>query len=124
MQKNPQRFYSGRLPRIAVATLIVWTANAGSGFPQAVQAPDNQQAQAPSQAKIYSLTDLEYLLGPIALYPDPLLTLILTASTFPLQIVQADRWLEANASAAKQGDFSGVDGMPWGLFGASPDALP
>ncbi len=113
MQRNQHRFCSGRLSRIAVATLIAWTTNAGPGFPQAVQPPDNQQSQAPSQAKIYSLTDLEYLLGPIALYPDPLLTLILRASAFPLQIVLADRWLASNASAAKQGDFSGVDSMPW-----------
>src|SRR5262249_23787014 len=77
------------------------------------QPPASQQTPAQPQAKIYSLTDLEYLLGPIALYPDPLLTLILTASAFPLQIVQADRWLIDNADAAKQGDFSRVDSMPW-----------
>ena len=113
VRKKQNRFCSGRLSRIAVAVLIAWQTAVESGFAQVTQPSDSQQPQAQSQAKIYSLTDLEYLLGPIALYPDPLLTLILTASAFPLQVVQADRWLIDNASAAKQGDFSQVDGMPW-----------
>ena len=56
-------------------------------------------------------TGLAHLLGPIALYPDPLLTLVLTASAFPLQIVQADRWIVDNSDAVKQNDFTKVDGM-------------
>ncbi len=39
---------------------------------------------------------LETLVGPIALYPDDLLSIILPASTYPLQIVEADRWLREN----------------------------
>ncbi|MEI6335674.1 MAG: DUF3300 domain-containing protein [Methylococcaceae bacterium] len=40
------------------------------------------------------LTDLESLVAPIALYPDPLLAELLVASTYPLEVVQASRWLE------------------------------
>ena len=57
-------------------------------------------------------TALVHLLGPIALYPDTLLTLVLTASAFPLQIVQADRWIVDNSDAVKQNDFTKVDSMP------------
>jgi hypothetical protein len=39
---------------------------------------------------------LQTLLAPIALYPDALLAQILPASTYPLQIVLAQRWLQAN----------------------------
>ncbi|MDH3374463.1 MAG: DUF3300 domain-containing protein, partial [Gammaproteobacteria bacterium] len=39
--------------------------------------------------------ELEELVGPIALYPDDLLAIVLPASTFPLQIVEAARFLEA-----------------------------
>lgn len=87
-------------------------------FAQAEQAPA-QLPRVPEQAPqkpdkpIYSLTDLEYLLGPIALYPDPLLAILLPATAFPLQIVQADRWLVANPNAVERGDFSQVDAMPW-----------
>ncbi len=42
-----------------------------------------------------SAAELEELVGPIALYPDDLLAIVLPASTYPLQIVQAGRFLEA-----------------------------
>jgi len=40
--------------------------------------------------------ELEQLLAPIALYPDSLLTQMLMASTYPLEVVQADRWVKAH----------------------------
>lgn len=68
---------------------------------------------APSDAKVFSLTDLEYLLGPIALYPDPLVVLILPASIFPLQVVRADRWVAANSEALRANNFPGADSQAW-----------
>ena len=50
---------------------------------------------------------LDNLLGPIALYPDPLLGEILSAATFPTQIVLADRYV------AGGGDPSLIDQQPW-----------
>ncbi len=44
------------------------------------------------------VADLETLLAPIALYPDALLAEILPAATYPLELVQAERWLQANPS--------------------------
>ena len=41
-----------------------------------------------------SPAEIEELIGPIALYPDDLIAIVLPASTFPLQIVQASRLLE------------------------------
>ena len=46
------------------------------------------------------LTDLESLVAPIALYPDPLLAELLVASTYPLEVVQAARWLETKPDPA------------------------
>ena len=40
--------------------------------------------------------ELEQILAPIALYPDSLLTQMLMASTYPLEVVQADRWAKQN----------------------------
>lgn len=40
---------------------------------------------------------LQQLVAPIALYPDSLVAQILTAATFPEQIVEADRWVQSNA---------------------------
>jgi hypothetical protein len=41
--------------------------------------------------------ELEQILAPIALYPDSLLSQVLMASTYPLEIVESDRWAKANA---------------------------
>lgn len=46
--------------------------------------------------------ELDALVAPIALYPDPLLSLVLMGSTYPLEVVQAERWLTANKLKADQ----------------------
>jgi len=50
---------------------------------------------------------LDQLLGPIALYPDPLIAEILPASTFPTEIVLADRYISGG------GDPNAIDQQPW-----------
>ena len=114
------RIWTRKVSRLTMATVFTLAATIEPIFAQAPAAPTPSQApqlpQAPSgqnAQQVYSMTDLEYLLGPIALFPDPLLALVLPASTFPLQIVQADRWLAANPEAVKQNDFSQADGMGW-----------
>jgi len=67
-----------------------------------VQPPSTQLAvptqavpqQPTPAAPAKPLNDLESLVAPIALYPDPLLAELLVASTYPLEVVQAARWLE------------------------------
>lgn len=49
-----------------------------------------------TESRAFSQQDLDQLLAPIALYPDSLLAQILMAATYPLEIVQADRWAKAN----------------------------
>ena len=82
--------------------------------PLAVPADSASTPLPPAQAApTYSMEDLSFLLAPIALYPDPLLALVLSASTFPVQVVEADRWLSANAAAVSRRDFTQVDAMSW-----------
>jgi len=54
-----------------------------------------------------SAAQLDQLLGPIALYPDPLIAEILPASTLPTQIVLADRYVSGG------GDPNQIDQQPW-----------
>jgi hypothetical protein len=54
-----------------------------------------QPATAPTQP-LLKPAELDQLLAPIALHPDPLLSEILIASTYPLEVVQADRWAKSN----------------------------
>jgi len=55
--------------------------------------PPPQPAPQPASAP-YSREQLAQMLAPIALYPDPLLSQILMASTYPIEVVEADRWLK------------------------------
>jgi hypothetical protein len=87
-----------------------------------------QQPAAPATPVAKKTADqMDSLVAPIALYPDPLLAQVLAASTYPLEIVQAARWLKENAkltgenltkAAAKQSWDASVSAMV-----AFPDAL-
>ena len=63
--------------------------------------PMAQQGGGEATNKL-SQQELAQLLAPIALYPDELVSQILMASTYPLEVVQADRWVQANKGL--QGD--------------------
>jgi hypothetical protein len=61
----------------------------------------------PPAAPAKPLSDLESLVAPIALYPDPLLAELLVASTYPLEVVQAARWLDSKP------DLATLKGQGW-----------
>jgi hypothetical protein len=65
------------------------------------------QAPTPVPGSDYAPEELDQLLGPIALYPDPLVALILPAATVPSDIVLASRYLGAG------GDPGQIDSQPW-----------
>jgi hypothetical protein len=58
---------------------------------------------------------IDQLVAPIALYPDPLVAQILMAATYPLEVVEADRWLQIPANAALKGDTltAALQQRPW-----------
>jgi hypothetical protein len=53
------------------------------------------------------------LVAPIALYPDSLVAQILAASTFPEQVVDADRWVQSHPDLNGEALAQAVDPMPW-----------
>src|SRR5205814_2852722 len=59
-------------------------------------APGSTPTTTPADNPSLKKEEIEQLVAPIALYPDSLLTQMLMASTYPLEIVQADRWAKAN----------------------------
>jgi hypothetical protein len=60
--------------------------------------PQSLMAQSESKEKPFKQEELDQLLAPIALYSDSLLVQILMASTYPLEVVQAERWAKQNES--------------------------
>ena len=77
---------AGSAIRKALTTLSVLLLTVPAGFGQ-------QQA-----APLLSPDRLDNLVAPIALYPDPLLSQTLAASTYPLEIVEAQQWLQQNSN--------------------------
>ena len=75
-------------------------------------APTNQ-APATGEAKLRSPDQLDSLVAPLALYPDPLLAQVLAASTYPLEIVQCARWLKANPKLAGEELTKAAAKEPW-----------
>ena len=94
-----QRFISWvKLPKtIAVATMVVAL---GAGSFSLAQMPDNSAPDAATQPPAYAMSenDLANLVAPIALYPDALLGQLLVASTYPLEVVEAQQWLQQNGN--------------------------
>ena len=58
-------------------------------------APASTQGQVQNEQS-FSQAQIQQMVAPIALYPDPLLTQILMASTYPLEVVEAARWSRDN----------------------------
>jgi len=66
-------------------------------------------------APLLTNAQLAQLVAPIALYPDPLLAQILMASTYPLEVVEAARWVKIPANQALTGDAltSALQAQSW-----------
>ena len=58
--------------------------------------PDTQQNTPRQSRPAFTQQELDQMLAPIALYPDSLLSQILMASTYPLEVIEAARWSKAN----------------------------
>lgn len=66
------------------------------GQPPPQSAPPSGPPTAPPPGQSLSPDQLDGLVAPIALYPDPILSQILVAATYPLELVQAWQWLQRN----------------------------
>ena len=74
-----------------------------------------QKAAAPEKtaAAVFSQEELDQTLAPIALHPDSLVAQILMASTYPLEVVQADRWAKQNASLKGDALTKALESQNW-----------
>jgi hypothetical protein len=87
--------------------------------PQGLLAQSSPTPAAPTQPasdssqQTLSAGQLDALVAPIALYPDALLSEILMASTYPLEVVEASRWADANKNLKGDALKAAVDKQPW-----------
>jgi len=86
----------------ALALLLLLAASA--------YAADNA---APADKPAFKQEELEQMLAPIALYPDSLLSQVLMASTYPLEVVQADRWVKQNKDVKGDALITALEKQSW-----------
>lgn len=103
---------------LLVATSVAAVAQATDSQPaqsgQAQWPPATQPTASQTQPdQLLKPEQLEALVAPIALYPDALVANVLAASTYPLELVQADRWVKANKALKGDALKTEVDKQAW-----------
>ena len=118
MERGTGQLIRRGLAVVLSALMIVIPVGQGAAFAQsapsssdAQPAPaiDNAQPTADAnqtapQLQPLTADQLNQLVAPIALYPDALVAQVLAAATYPTQVVEADRWLQAQGNAAPDAD--------------------
>lgn len=79
---------------------------------------------AAQESTKFSTEQLEQLVAPIALYPDSLLTQVLMASTYPLEVVEAQRWVSKNTKLKGTELDTALKGKEWDPSVKSLVAIP
>ena len=92
--------------------LLAIVVAVGLPFGAVAQSPSPPPA-APAAEQLLKAEELDALVAPIALYPDTLLSMVLMASTYPLEVVQADRWATANKNLKGDALKAAADQQPW-----------
>src|SRR5260370_19884664 len=134
--------WNGLLPTVLIVSLVVSTSpvidgcsrsddqptsspQPSVGAPPAAQAPPltvgpspmptaNPAAMQPGPAPgAATAEELQQLVSPIALYPDMLIGQILAASTYPTQVVEADRFMKAHPGLTGDALAAQVKAQPW-----------
>jgi hypothetical protein len=102
-----RRFALCAVPLVLVSNVATAPVRA-----QDTTAPAQTQSQTQNQAS-FSQAQIEQLVAPIALYPDSLLTQMLMASTYPLEVVEAARWSRDNPTIKGQALQSAMQTQSW-----------
>ncbi|WP_394223459.1 DUF3300 domain-containing protein [Alteromonas gracilis] len=94
-------------------TLSVIIALSTSAALPAVAQSTSNVTQVSTSTGQYSDAELDSVLAPIALYPDTLLTHILIAATYPLDVVSADRWRQSNKHLTPEQVENALANVQW-----------
>ena len=68
---------------------------------------------SPAQARTFNQAELDALLAPVALYPDPLLSQVLMAATYPQDVAEAAAWSRANPHLTGEQAVRAAEPYPW-----------
>jgi hypothetical protein len=108
---NPNQFFSEGVRNLMIGVLAVAMVPGDT----VTSVPLLQSATSPSsdQAPKIPSDQLDSLVAPIALYPDPLLAQTLAASTYPLELIQLQQWLLKNPGLKDKALADAIAKQPW-----------
>jgi hypothetical protein len=104
--------------------VIVCAVFLATGDTLAYISSGQESTSAQNQSAKVSPDQLDSLVAPIALYPDPLLAQALAASTYPLEIIQLQQWLEKNKNLNDKALADAVAKQSWDPSVQAMAALP
>ena len=99
------------LARMALAVALASFAALAGAQPEESVAVPPDSASAPAGA--FTSEQLDQMLAPIALYPDELLAQVLMAATYPLEVVEAERWSRAHPDVRGEDAVAAADSEDW-----------
>ena len=96
------------------ALMIIVPMGLGDAFAQSPpDRPAEESSQPGPQEQPLSAGQLDQLVAPVALYPDALVAQVLAAATYPTQVVEADRWRQAQGNAPAEQIAAGAETQNW-----------
>jgi Protein of unknown function (DUF3300) len=101
------------LPKRSLVALVVTAVVLSVGSGKALSVQTAQDAPQTVESAPLTPEALQQLVAPIALYPDALVAQILAASTYPSEIVEADRWLQNHSNLKDENLAEEVDKQSW-----------
>src|SRR5437764_14337550 len=100
-------------PVIAIVGLVFLSPGSSAFAQQAQSQVMNTTTSDTEQAPQLASGELDSLVAPIALYPDPLLAQTLAPSTYPLEVIQLQQWMDRNKNLQGKALADGVAKQPW-----------
>ena len=97
---------------VAIFPAVLLLMGEPTVFGQEAKSETSAESQTAEAVKIPN-DQLDSLVAPIALYPDPLLAQTLAASTYPIEIMQLQQWLDKNKDLKDQALADAVAKQPW-----------
>src|SRR6185503_7643912 len=106
---------TARCTRVVLAAICAAAIAPGDSVALALYLPQADAQASPAAVEVSSIPSdqLDSLVAPIALYPDPLLAQTLAASTYPLELMQLQQWLAKNPGLKDKALADAVARQPW-----------
>jgi hypothetical protein len=98
---------------IAIAGIALLSSGSPKASAQQAQSQVMTTTTTEEEAPKLPIDQLDSLVAPVALYPDPLLAQTLAASTYPLEIIQLQQWMDQNKNLKDKALADAVAKQPW-----------